>query len=49
VERSINNLSGIQNIDVNLLDKQVTVEIDDNQTSIEDIKNAIEDMGYDVE
>jgi copper chaperone CopZ len=49
VERSINNLSGIQSIDVNLSDKQVTVEFDDHQTSIEDIKNAVEDMGYDVE
>jgi copper chaperone CopZ len=49
VERGINKLSGIQSIDVNLSDKQVNVEFDDSQTSVENIKNAIEEMGYDVE
>jgi copper chaperone len=49
VERSINTLDGIKQIDVNLTDKKVTVEFDENKTSVEMIKNAIEDMGYDIE
>jgi copper chaperone len=42
-------LNGIQQIDVNLSDKKVSVEFDENKTSVGEIRNAIEDMGYDVE
>jgi copper chaperone CopZ len=49
VERGINILDGIESIDVNLSSKKVSVKFDKSKTSEEAIKNAIEDLGYDVE
>jgi copper chaperone CopZ len=49
VERALNELEGIQSININLADKKVSVGYDDNKVTLHAIKNAIEDIGYDVE
>jgi copper chaperone CopZ len=50
VERALNELGdGIQSKEVNLDTKQVNVTYDVNKVSVDSIKNAIEDAGYDVE
>lgn len=47
--RVLNGLDGIQDVNVSVGDKTVTVEFDENKVSIPKMKNAIEDIGYDVE
>lgn len=49
MERVLNELNGVHSVDVNLADKKVMVEYDNTEVSIEDLKNEIEDIGYDVE
>jgi copper chaperone len=49
VERTLNELGGVQSINVNLADKKVSVGYDDSKVTLHAIKNAIEDIGYDVE
>jgi copper chaperone len=50
VERALTDLGeGIQSSEVNLDAKNVTVTYDDSKVSLDSIKNAIEDAGYDVE
>jgi copper chaperone len=50
---SINNglgeVEGIDNVDVNLEQKLVTVSFDENKTNIEAVKEAILDLGYDID
>jgi copper chaperone CopZ len=49
VERALNELDGIQSTNVDLGEKKVTVDYDVNKVTADAIKNAIEDIGYDVE
>jgi copper chaperone len=49
VERALDELTGIQSRSVDLEEKTVLVAYDEAKISTEDIKNAIEDIGYDVE
>lgn len=48
VESGVNELNGIDNVTVNLEAAKVDVAFDDAQVSVDDIKEAIEDQGYDV-
>lgn len=49
VESALTKLAGVSNAKVSLADHNVTVEYDENQVSVEAMKEAIEDQGYDVE
>lgn len=49
VETGVNELNGIENVTVNLADAKVAVSFDEAQVSVEQIKEAIEEQGYDVE
>lgn len=49
VESSVGELKGIENVKVNLDDAEAVVSFDEAQVSLEDIKETIEDQGYDVE
>ncbi|MFD2132217.1 copper chaperone CopZ [Pseudogracilibacillus auburnensis] len=48
IEGSVGNLNGIKSVKVNLNDGTVDVEYDPNTVSLEEIKNEIEDQGYNV-
>lgn len=47
VEGALTKLSGVSSAKVDLKDKNVTVEYD-NDVNIDTLKKAIEDQGYDV-
>lgn len=47
IETSVGELNGVSAVKVDLATKEVTVEFD-NETTIEQIKETIEDQGYDV-
>lgn len=49
VESSVGELKGIENVKVNLDQAEAIVSFDEAQVSLEDIKETIEDQGYDVE
>ncbi|MGY4688328.1 copper chaperone CopZ [Salibacterium sp. K-3] len=49
VEGSVGELEGVSRVQVNLDQGNVDVEYDKNVTSHEDIVEAIDDQGYDVE
>ncbi len=48
VEGALNKLDGVSSAKVSLEEKQVTVEYDENLVTFEQMKEAIEDQGYDV-
>ena len=48
VESSVGELSGIESVKVNLDEAQVTVSFDEAQVSLNQIKETIEEEGYDV-
>ena len=48
VKKSVGALSGVSNVAVDLKGKQVTVEFESGKVTVEAIKEAIEDQGYDV-
>jgi copper chaperone CopZ len=48
VERALKEFNGIQSIGVSLTDQKVRIEYDESQVSVEEIKKAIENIGYDV-
>ncbi|WP_088006472.1 copper chaperone CopZ [Indiicoccus explosivorum] len=48
VETSVGELSGVSNVKVDLDKGEVAVAYDKNLTSLSQIKEAIEDQGYDV-
>lgn len=48
VKDALNGLNGVKNVEVELKSKKVTVEYDEAKVSMENIKEAIEDQGYDV-
>jgi copper chaperone len=48
VEKAVNGLSGIKMVNVDLTAKTVTVDFDNQVVNLENIKEVIEDQGYDV-
>jgi copper chaperone len=48
IEGSVGELNGVQYVEVNLNEAKVTVEFDQNKVSLESIKEAIDDQGYEV-
>lgn len=48
VEGSVGQLSGVSSVKVNLKDGEVIVEFDNQQTTINQIKETIEEQGYGI-
>ncbi|WP_332647560.1 copper chaperone CopZ [Lysinibacillus sp. 54212] len=48
VEGSVGGLGGVQSVKVNLEEAQVEVAFDETQVSLDQIKETIDDQGYDV-
>ena len=48
VEGSVGELTGVKGVKVNLEEGKVEVTFDPNSVSLEAIKEAIDDQGYDV-
>jgi copper ion binding protein len=48
LNRGLDEAEGIENVDVNLEKKLVTVSFDENKTNIEAVKETILDLGYDI-
>ena len=48
VERVLRALDGVGNVSVSLNDAQATVEFEGNRVSVDDMRAAIEDAGYDA-
>ena len=48
VEGSVGKPAGVSSVKVNLEDGEVSVEFDNEQTTLEKIKETIEEQGYDV-
>ena len=48
VKNAIGSLSGISQVDVDLEEKKATADYDPEKVSVQSIKDAIEDQGYDV-
>lgn len=48
IEGSVGNLNGVKSVKVNLNAGTVDVEFDADTLSLDDIKNEIEEQGYDV-
>lgn len=49
VESSVGKLNGIELVKVNLNEAEVAVTFNDAQVSLQQIKETIEEQGYDVE
>ncbi|PLR97546.1 copper chaperone CopZ [Bacillus sp. T33-2] len=49
VEGSVGKLDGVSNVKVNLQDGTVDVDFNSEQVSLAEIKETIDDQGYDVE
>jgi copper chaperone len=48
VNGALSNLDGVLKVDVNLETGKVNVEFDSSKVSLEQMKEAVEDQGYDV-
>ncbi|MGE7930789.1 copper chaperone CopZ [Lysinibacillus xylanilyticus] len=48
VEKSVGALTGVEQVKVNLADGLVDVAFDESQVSLDQIKETIDDQGYDV-
>lgn len=48
VEKAVNALPGVKLADVDLATKTLVVEVDNNQTTLEQIKETIDEEGYTV-
>jgi copper ion binding protein len=48
VKKAVGALNGVDNVKVSLHDNTVSVEFNPEKVTIEDIKNAIDDQGYEV-
>ncbi|WP_341301107.1 copper chaperone CopZ [Lysinibacillus sp. FSL H8-0500] len=48
VEKSVGALAGVEQVTVHLAEGSVDVAFDDTQVSVEQIKETIDDQGYDV-
>jgi copper chaperone len=49
VEGSVGNLQGVSQVKVDLTSNKVEVEYDSKEVSLSNIKDTIDDQGYDVE
>jgi copper chaperone len=49
VEGSVGELSGVNSVKVNLKSKTVDVEFNNQEVSLDKIKETIDDQGYDVD
>lgn len=49
VTKALNSVAGVEDVKVSLENNQATVNYDDSKTSVEALKEAIEDAGYDVQ
>lgn len=49
VERSVKKMNGVNYVEVNLLGASMTVDFDENVTSVADICNTVEDAGFGAE
>ncbi|ULG72335.1 copper chaperone CopZ [Macrococcus brunensis] len=48
VETSVGALDGVQQVNVDLDNGKVAVDYDDSKATVENIRDAIEDQGYEV-
>ena len=48
VETSVGAVAGVQQVNVDLENGKVTVDYDDSKATVENIRDAIEDQGYEV-
>lgn len=48
VEKSVSALTGVEQVKVNLAEGLVDVTFDETQVSLDQIKETIDDQGYDV-
>jgi copper chaperone len=48
VKKAVGSLAGVSGVEVSLGDKTVTVELDSSAVTEQQIKDAIEEQGYDV-
>jgi copper chaperone len=48
IKNSLSEIDGIEKVDISLEEGTVTVEYDTSKVEIENIKNIIEDAGYEV-
>ncbi|WP_282137818.1 copper chaperone CopZ [Rossellomorea aquimaris] len=48
IEGSVAKLDGVKSVQVSLEEKRVEVEFDDSQIKLNDIKETIDEQGYDV-
>lgn len=48
ITKAVGGLGGVENVNVSLDDKNVTVNFDEAVVTVDQIKNEIEDQGYDV-
>jgi copper chaperone len=49
IKKVVGALDGVNNVSVDLKGKTVTVRYDGTETALDNIKNEIEEQGYDVE
>jgi copper chaperone len=49
IEQAVINLKGADNVTIDLLNKEVTVTFDEKQLGPEQIVDAIQEVGYEVE
>jgi len=49
IKASVGALEGVRNVNVDMESKKVVVDFNDSKISLEDIKCAITDRGYDME
>ncbi|ARF16817.1 copper chaperone CopZ [Sporosarcina ureae] len=48
IEKSVGNLKGISSVNVNLNSGEVVVDFDHTLTTLDQIKETIEEQGYDI-
>jgi len=48
VTNALKNLEGVRNVEVHLQEGTVDVDYDETKVSVEKLKEAIEEQGYDV-
>ncbi|MCM3711085.1 MULTISPECIES: copper chaperone CopZ [Sporosarcina] len=48
IEESVGNLTGVSSVKVDLGNGEVSVEFDSGQTTLDQIKETIEEQGYDI-
>ncbi|OEH93851.1 copper chaperone CopZ [Bacillus solimangrovi] len=48
VKGALSELEGVSNVNVSLKDGKVDVEYNENQVKVDELKEAVEDQGYDV-